>query len=132
MPTSSTFDPPMTQDGADDPHLLKAVTVRAMFLVEIEAMVASGHRLSDDEITGLVESVVDDLDRLPVEPSVATRRVDNDVRFTVGVTVDEVEEFDALTLSVGIIKAAFYTAAIGTAELVPHDLRCRVMPLQPA
>lgn len=104
-----------------------------MFLVEIDATLASDHRLSDDEVTDLIEAVVDDLDRSPVEPSVGTRRIDDDVEFTVGVTVDQKEEFDALTFGVGVVKAAFHAAGIGTEQLiVPRDLRSRVVPLQPA
>lgn len=76
---------------------------------------------------------MDDLDRLGDEPSVGTRRINDDVEFTVGVTVDEVEEFNALASGAGLIKAAFHAAGIGTAQLiVPRDLRSRVAPLQPA
>jgi hypothetical protein len=104
-----------------------------MFLVEIDATLASDHRLTDDEITDLIEGVVDDLDRLPVEPSVGTRRVDDEVVFNVVVTVDEEEEFGALAFGVGVIKAAFHASGIGTAQLiVPRELRSRVIPLQPA
>ncbi len=72
------------------------------------------------------------LDRLGDEPSVGTRRIGDDVNFAVGVTVDEEEEFDALTSGVGVIKAAFHAAGIGTAQLIaPRDLRSGVVPLQP-
>ena len=85
------------------------------------------------EITDLVEAVVDDLDRRPQEPSVGTCRVSDDVRFTVGVTVDRDEEFEALSDGVGAVKAAFHAAGIGTAGLgVTRDLRSHVEPLQRA
>ena len=104
-----------------------------MFLVEIEVVLGTGRRLGDEEITALIEAVVDDLDRLPLEPSVGTCRVGDDVRFTVGVTVDQEEEFEALTAGVAAVKAAFHAAGVGTAGLVvPRDLRSRVVPLQPA
>jgi hypothetical protein len=104
-----------------------------MFLVEIDATLSSGRRLTDDEITDMIERVVDDLDRLPVEPSVGTRRVGDEVNVTVGVAVDQAEEFEALTFGVAVVRAAFHAAGIGTAGLVvPRDLRSRVVPLQPA
>lgn len=129
------FEPePFPAEGwPHDRILLTAGTVRDMFLVEVGATLASKHRLTDDEISDLIEAVVDDLDRLSVEPSVGTRRIDDNVEFTVGVTIDEGEEFEALTLGLGVIKGAFDAAGIGTAKLVePRDLRSRVMPLQPA
>lgn len=104
-----------------------------MFLVEIDATLGSGRWLTDDEITDLIEVVIDNLDRLPIEPSVGTCRVGDDVSLTVCVTVDEDEEIDALTFGVAVIKAAFHAARIGTAgRVVPRDLRSRVVPLQPA
>jgi hypothetical protein len=104
-----------------------------MFLVEIEVVVGMGRRLGDDEITDLIEAVVDDLDRQPLEPSVGTARVGDDVRFTVGATLDRDEAFEALSDGVAAVRAAFHAAGIGTAALgVPRDLRSRVEPLQPA
>jgi hypothetical protein len=109
-----------------------ADTVKSMFLVEIDLTLGSERRLADDEITDIIESVVDDLDRLPIEPSVGTSRVGDHVHVTVGVTVDEEEEFDALAFGVAAVKAAFHAAGVGTAGLVvPRDLRSRVVPLQP-
>lgn len=103
-----------------------------MFLVEIEAVVGMGRRLSDDEITDLMEAIVDDLDDLNLEPSVGTCRVGDDVRFTVGVVVDGEEEFDALSHGVPAVKAAFHSAGLGTARLlVPRELHSRVVA-QPA
>ena len=102
-----------------------------MFLVEIEVVLGMGRRLDDEEITDLIEAVVDDLDS--VEPSVGTTRLGDDVRFTVGVTVDHAEEFEALAAGVSAVKAAFHAAGIGTSGLgVPRNLRSRVEPLQPA
>jgi hypothetical protein len=104
-----------------------------MFLVEIEVVLGMGRRLDDEEITDLIEAVVDDLDQLSVEPSVGTARLGDDVRFTVGVTVDQAEEFEALAAGVSAVKAAFHAAGIGTSGLgVPRNLRSRVEPLQPA
>ncbi|MGI8983215.1 MAG: hypothetical protein ACR2HM_01565 [Acidimicrobiales bacterium] len=104
-----------------------------MYLVQIVATLAMGHRIADDAITDLIEALVDELDGLDLEPSVGTGRSGDNVTFTVDVTVDQAEEFEALTVGVAAIKAAFRAAGVGTAQLpVVRDLRSRVMPMQPA
>lgn len=113
--------------------MLKAGTVKRVFLVEIVAALTAGRRLTDDEITDVIEAVVDDLDRLPLEPSVGSVRVGDDIEVTVSVTVDEREEFDALARAVAAAKTAFRAAGIGTAlHVVPRDVRSHVRPLQAA
>lgn len=113
--------------------MFEAGTVNRMFVVEMVATLGAGRRLSDDEITDLIEAVVDDLDRLSLEPSVGTSRQGDDVDVTVAVTVSEAQELEALTLGVSAIKAAFHAAGIGTAGMIaPRDLRSRVLPLQSA
>lgn len=104
-----------------------------MFVVEIDVTLGSHRRLTDDEITDMIETIVDDLDRLPIEPSVSTHRVGDDLNLVVSVTVEEDEELDALAFGVAAVKAAFHAAGIGTAGLtVPRDLRSRVLAHQPA
>lgn len=105
----------------------------SVFLVEIDLNLDSSRRLTDDEITDLIESLVDGLDGVDAEPSVGTERMGQDLHITVGVTVDVDEEFDALARGVALIKTAFESAGIGTAGLVvPRDLQSRVLPLQAA
>jgi len=104
-----------------------------MFLVEIDVTLGTNSRLSDDQITDLIEAVVDDLDELSVEPSVGTRRNGDDLELTVGVTLDQTEEFEALAAGVALVKDAFNAAGIGTAGFgVTRGLRSRVVPLQAA
>jgi hypothetical protein len=113
--------------------MFEAATVNGMFVVEMVATLGAGRRLSDDEITDLIEVVVDDLDRMSLEPSVGTSRQGDDVDVTVTVTVGEAEELEALALGVSAIRAAFHAAGMGTAGLIsPRDLRSRVLPLQSA
>lgn len=122
-----------TEGATHGDHMFEASTVSRMFVVEIVATLGAARRLSDDEISDLIETMVDDLDRLSLEPSVGTSRQDEGVDVTVTVTVGEVEELEALTLGVSAIKAAFHAAGIGTAGLIsPRDLRSRVLPLQSA
>jgi hypothetical protein len=104
-----------------------------MFVVEVAATLGARRRLSDDEISDLIEALVDDLDRLSLEPSVGMSCDGNDADVTVTVTIGEADELEALTLGVTAINAAFQSAGIGTAGLItPRDLHSRVLPLQSA
>lgn len=108
-----------------------------MFLVEMDVRFGSaGEPLTEDEITDLIEKVVDELDHLPVAPSVGTSRVGNDIDMTIGVVVDDEDQFDALGHGAAIIGAGLQSAiGVGAARLVvPRDdgLRSSVRVLQPA
>ena len=103
-----------------------------MFLIEVTALVDTRRRLSDDAITDVLEAIVDDLDARSLEPSAGSERVREDIEITVVVTVDELEEFDALASATSAVKAAFQAAGIDGTRMVPRDLRFRTMPLQPA
>jgi hypothetical protein len=59
-------------------------------------VLSPGRRLTDDEITDLVEAVVDDLDTTTVDPSVSTVRDGNDLRVVVSVSVGGGDQFAAL------------------------------------
>lgn len=113
----------------DDHHLFEAATVTGMFLVEIDVTLRGPRRLSDDEVTDLVEAVVDHLDTLAVEPSVGTRREGDDIAVSVALTIAEDQELDAMAAGVAATKSAFVAAGIGsTGAAVPRDLRSRVLP----
>ncbi len=127
------IEPPTlrAKGSAHDLLVFTTDTVSKVFVVEIAATLGAVRRLTDDDITDIIEAVIDDLDRLPVEPSVGTVRNGEDVDVTVTVTVDQVQELDALAYAISAVKAAFRAAGIGTAGLVPlRDLRSRVLPLQ--
>lgn len=101
-----------------------------MFLVEIDVRLVSSRRPTEDEITDMIERVVDDLDRLSGEPSVGTHRVGDDVEVTVAVTIDDADEFNALTRAVAAIQSGLQTAGAGTPGLVTaKELRSRVVSL---
>lgn len=103
-----------------------------MFLIEVIALVGTPRRLSDEEITDIIQIVVDDLDVRSLEPSVGSVRIGDDLEITVGVILDETEEFEALVRATRAVKGAFQSAGIGAAGMVPRDLRSRTTPLQPA
>ena len=103
-----------------------------MFLVEVIATLACDRRLTDDEITDLIESVVDQLDDQALEPSVGTARIDDDVEITVVVTMPDPIGCEALTQGLAAVRDAFQTADLGPAGVgSPRDLRSHLTPLLP-
>ena len=104
-----------------------------MYRVELVATLAGDRRLTDDGITDLIESVADELDQHSVEPSVGTQRAGDDVEMTVSVSLDNLEEWDALARGLSAVKAAFDSAGIRSAGPVqPRDLRSHVSHLRAA
>lgn len=114
--------------------MLDAGTVIGVFLVELDAVLQPQTPMSDDDITDLIEAIVDELDHLPVEPSVGTTRVGDEVQVTVGVVVEDDGTIDAMTHGIAVIKAAFHAAGLDTSELHPpvvlHGLTSRVSTLE--
>ena len=101
-----------------------------MFSLEVVALLRAGRPLGDDEVTDLIEAVVDELDRAGGDPSVGTSRVGPDVEMTVTVAVDGDDQWDALGRGVDAVRSAFRAAGIGGAGVVaPVDLRSHVRPL---
>jgi len=89
-----------------------------MFLVEMDVRLGFASRpMTDDEITDLIERLVDELDRLPVEPSVGTARAGDDVDMTVGVVVDDDDETSALRHGAAIIRTALEAVGMDTAKM---------------
>lgn len=107
-----------------------------MFLVEVDVTMGIVQRLTDDEVTDLIETLIDELDHLPVDPSVGSSRNGDDLDITVGVVVDDDGSLDAMAHGLAIIKTAFHAVGVNTANLgVPQglrDLRSRVSVLQPS
>jgi hypothetical protein len=107
-------------------------TKRGMYVVEASAVLSPGRHLTDDEITDLIEAVIDDLDTTTVDPSVSTVRDGDDVRVTVSVTVDGGDPFAALAGASEAMLAAFHAAGVAVeGAIAAGDLRSEVRPLQP-
>jgi hypothetical protein len=83
-----------------------------MFTVEASAVLSPGRLLLDDEITDMIEAVIDDLDTTTADPSVSTARDGEDVRVTVSVTVDGSDPFTALATASEAMVEAFHTAGV--------------------
>ena len=104
-----------------------------MYTVEASAVLSPGRRLTDEEITDLIEAVIDDLDTATADPSVGTVRDGDDVRVTVSVTVDSSEPFAALARASEAMLAAFHAAGVVVeSTIATGDLRSEVRLLQSA
>jgi len=98
-----------------------------MFLVEMNLRLGStGGRLGDDDVLDLIEKIVDELDHLPVEPAVDTQRVGDDLDMTIGVVVDNDDEFEALRDGAAIISAGLHSSlGEGAAAMVMRSFEGR-------
>ena len=104
-----------------------------MYLVEVVATLGCDRHLTDDEITSMIEVVVDELDKQSLEPSVGTARVGDDVEFTVVVTMPDPAGWEALTEGLAAVRRAFRAVDAGPVGLgSPRDVRSHATPLQPA
>jgi hypothetical protein len=104
-----------------------------MYTVVASAVLSPGRNLTDDEITDLIEAVIDDLDTTTVDPSVSTVRDGDDVRVTVSVNVDGGDPFAALASASEAMLAAFHAAGVAVeGSIAAGDLHSEVRLLQPA
>jgi hypothetical protein len=105
-----------------------------VFLVEMDVRIGSHDGFSNDAVTELIERVVDELDHLPVDPSVGTARVGEALDMTIGVVVDDPDEFSALRAGAATIAVTLETVlGAGISNLVADaGLRGSVRQLQPA
>jgi len=111
----------------------KVSRMKFMYTVEASAVLSPGRRLTDEEITDLIEAVIDDLDTATADPSVSTVRDGDDVRVTVSVTVDSSEPFAALARASEAMLAAFHAAGVVVeSTIATGDLRSEVRLLQSA
>jgi hypothetical protein len=101
-----------------------------MYTVEVSVALKPHCRLSDDEITDLVQVIIDDLDTTTTDPSVSTVRDGNDVRATLSVTVDSHDPFAALARGSEAMLAAFQAAGVAAeGTIAAGDLHSEVRPL---
>jgi len=104
-----------------------------VYVVEVVAKSSRGRRLTDDEISELIEVLVDQLDRSVIDPSVGTVRHGDDVDVTVAVPMTDQEELD------GHGPWAVRDQGRVSHRWAQHrwsgdacDLRSRIVPLQSA
>ena len=87
---------------------------------------STGAPLTDAEIDGFAAKLTGELDHLSVQPSVATRRVGDEVEVTIAVSVDAHDHFRALGTGAVVISAGL--RALGIGGVGRSELRCRVRP----
>jgi hypothetical protein len=102
-----------------------------MYTVEASAVLSAGRYLAEDEVTDLVEALIDELDTTTIDPSVSTVRDDVDVRVTVSVTVEGRDQFAALATASEAMLGAFHAAGVAVEGIAAaRDLHSEVRPLQ--
>jgi hypothetical protein len=92
-----------------------------MLTVDATATLVPSRPLTDDELTDLIATVVDYLDRRVIDPSVSTIREESGVRVEVTVIIDTDDPWHAQATAVGAMRDAFQNAAPGVSA-TPHDL----------
>ena len=107
-----------------------------MYLVEAVLLLGSPQPFTDDAVTDLIERLVDELDGLPVEPSVGTTRLpDGQLQMIVGVVIDQESQLAAAAEGTAIITAGLKKVGIGDPKgLVPvkgAPMTSSVSELQP-
>ena len=102
-----------------------------MYTVEASAVLSPGRYLAEEEITDLIEAVIDDLDTRTTDPSVSTVRDGADVRIAVSVTVDSGDQFAALATAAEAMVGAFRAAGAAAEGITAaRDLHSEVRSLQ--
>lgn len=92
--------------------------VEELFIIGVEVTLVSDEPLTDEQITGLIEAIVDDLDHLPgLEPSVGTTRSGENVVMEVQVMAED-DSWEAFDWAVATIRSSLHAAGIGTAGWV--------------
>jgi hypothetical protein len=106
-------------------------------VVEMDLRLGSpGAPLTDDEITDLIEMIVETLDACRWSRRWGTCHAGDDIAMTIGVVVDDAGQFEALRHGATIISTALQAvmALEGARLVMPRDdpLRSSVRVLQPA
>jgi hypothetical protein len=84
-----------------------------VYTLNVVAVLAPPRRLSADEVTDLVATVIDSLDETTSEPDVATVVDDEgNVRFTVSISVATDDEYQARARGSAALRDAFTAAGI--------------------
>ena len=85
-----------------------------MFLVEAVLTVGGSRPFADDVVADLIERLIDELDGLPVAPSVGSLRLnDHQLELRVGVVIDQPDQFAAISEGMAIIAAGLKAADVG-------------------
>ncbi len=78
-----------------------------MLTIDVTAMLDPPLPFTDDQLTDLIEAVIDDLDARVIDPSVSTYRSDSGVRLQVSLTIDTDNPLVATATAAAAIRDAF-------------------------
>lgn len=92
-----------------------------MLTVDATATLVPPHPLTDDQLTDLIEAVIEYLDSRVIDPSVSTIRSEEGVRVEVTVVIDANDPWHAQSVAVTAMRDAFDNAVPAVAGMT-HDL----------
>ncbi|HEX9540495.1 MAG TPA: hypothetical protein VGA04_20220 [Streptosporangiaceae bacterium] len=78
-----------------------------MLTIDVTAMLDPPLPFTDDQLTDLIEAVIDDLDARVIDPSVSTYRSDSGVRLQVSLTIDTDNPLVATATAAAAIRDVF-------------------------
>jgi len=105
------------QGGLDDQAVLDAAGARVMLTIDAKALLDPPRPFTDDELTGLIAKVVDDLDARVLDLSVSTYRSDSGVQVEVSMTVDTDDPREAQAAALAALRDAFDAAVPAVAGI---------------
>lgn len=88
-----------------------------MLTIDAKALLDPPRPFTDDELTGLIAKVVDDLDARVLDPSVSTYRSDSGVQVEVSMTVDTDDPREAQAAALAALRDAFDAAVPAVAGI---------------
>ena len=92
-----------------------------MLTIDARALLTPPRPFTDDELTDLIATVVDDLDTRVIDPSVSTYRSDSGVHVEVSMTIDTDNPWVAQAVAAEAMRDAF-DAAVPAVAGMTHSL----------
>ncbi len=88
-----------------------------MLTIDARALLAPPRPFTDDELTELIATVIDDLDTRVIDPSVSTYRSDSGVHVEVSMTIDTDNPWVAQATAAAAMRDAFDAAVPAVAAM---------------
>lgn len=88
-----------------------------MLTIDARALLEPPRPFTDNELTDLIATVVDDLDARVIDPSVSTYRSDSGVQVEVSMTIDTDNLWEAQAVALAAMREAFDSAVPAVASI---------------
>jgi hypothetical protein len=101
--------------------LNEAEAGQVMLTIDARALLQLPRPFTDDQLSDLIATVIDDLDKRALDPSLSTYQSDEGVRIEVSMTFDTDDPFLASALALNALQSSFDSAVPSIAAMT-HDL----------